>query len=178
MVICHAGLNGPLRDIIYQFHMPVFFIISGYLYHSRTIKKELVSFGIPVIFLGAINILYKFIVEGSDWNQFYSIVKFSFVSLLFATKFTLFRGVWFIVVLFLLRLLFSFNAIYRIRLFLLIIISVILSFVSFQSGFIPSRILPALPFFVLGTYVKSFSLENATCIYKRYIYFGLFLRFV
>lgn len=44
MVIGHSGCPKFLHDFIYMFHMPLFFICSGYFYKSLTTGKEVVTF--------------------------------------------------------------------------------------------------------------------------------------
>lgn len=45
MVLCHAGLSGLPRQLIYLFHMPVFLMVSGYFYNFERVKeKGLVAF--------------------------------------------------------------------------------------------------------------------------------------
>lgn len=55
MVLCHAGLTGITAQVIYQFHMPAFFIISGLLYKNRGVMRELKSFIIPIVVLSMLN---------------------------------------------------------------------------------------------------------------------------
>ncbi len=56
VVIGHIWQSGPVFNIIYAFHMPAFFLISGILFHhtkasSRPfgafLRSRLYSFGIP-----------------------------------------------------------------------------------------------------------------------------------
>ncbi len=54
MVLCHAGLRGVSREIIYSFHMPAFFIISGYLFHPKDWKSVVIPFIAPVLFFSLI----------------------------------------------------------------------------------------------------------------------------
>ena len=58
MVLGHAGLGGLPREFIYAFHMPAFFIISGYLYKPHNWFKTLKGFGIPILFFSVINLCY------------------------------------------------------------------------------------------------------------------------
>ena len=48
MVLGHARLNGILLDFVYAFHMPAFFVISGYLYKPHNFIHTIKSFGIPI----------------------------------------------------------------------------------------------------------------------------------
>lgn len=49
VVWAHAG--GPGSSLIYQFHMPLFFLISGYLFNSRNTIKEFVIRKIESLYL-------------------------------------------------------------------------------------------------------------------------------
>lgn len=44
MVIGHSGCPKFLHDLIYMFHMPLFFICSGYFYKNLTTGKEVATF--------------------------------------------------------------------------------------------------------------------------------------
>ena len=35
MVLCHVGTNGYVRHLIYGFHMPLFFFVSGVFYKRK-----------------------------------------------------------------------------------------------------------------------------------------------
>lgn len=110
MVLGHARLNGILLDFVYAFHMPAFFVISGYLYKPHNFIHTIKSFGIPIIFFSSINLL---IVLMNMYRVGEPIVFLSILSRIIppfyknacADDITLFRGVWFVVVLFLMRLL-------------------------------------------------------------------------
>lgn len=69
MVLGHAGLSGVPREFVYAFHMPAFFIISGYLYKPHNCLRTLKSFGIPILFFSAINlsfVLLKMSMKGES----------------------------------------------------------------------------------------------------------------
>jgi len=61
--IIPSNIGGGIYDIIYTFHMPLFFLISGYIYQnnnekiSEIIKRNVITFYIPYLFL---NYLYWF----------------------------------------------------------------------------------------------------------------------
>ena len=63
MVVCHAGLRGTSQQIIYIFHMPAFFIISGYLFRPHHWKNVLIRYCIPVLFFSFINLCYNLTFE-------------------------------------------------------------------------------------------------------------------
>ena len=70
MIACHAGQKGLILDMTYQFHMPAFFIISGMLFRQKGIIKELVQFGVPILFCGVLCMGYSvasgFALSGFD----------------------------------------------------------------------------------------------------------------
>ena len=63
MVLCHAGMSGIPAQIIYQFHMPAFFIVSGYLYKERNLINEIKVFLIPVVTFIIINYIAGIVLE-------------------------------------------------------------------------------------------------------------------
>lgn len=50
MVLGHSSQQGIVGEVLSSFHMPVFFMISGFLYHYREPRKLLRSFIIPFAF--------------------------------------------------------------------------------------------------------------------------------
>ena len=109
MVLGHAGLSGYCRELVYAFHMPAFFIISGYLYKSHSLLKTLKSLGIPVLIFSIVNLLYyslKLYVKGElDIIDLLSKCYQPYYKCNLGDYISLFRGVWFIVVLFFMRIL-------------------------------------------------------------------------
>lgn len=57
MVVGHCFPVAWENQLIYAFHMPAFFIISGYLYHPHKWWKTLRSFLIPILFFSSVNFL-------------------------------------------------------------------------------------------------------------------------
>ena len=55
LLVVWAHAKGPFQSHIYQFHMPFFFLISGYLYSSKKnfleyLKGKICSLYIPFVF--------------------------------------------------------------------------------------------------------------------------------
>lgn len=57
MVVGHCFPVAWENQLIYAFHMPAFFIISGYLYHPHKWTKTLRSFLVPILFFSSVNFL-------------------------------------------------------------------------------------------------------------------------
>lgn len=53
VVVAHVWTRGPVRDFIYAFHMPLFFLLSGYMGKPRppaeTLRKLAVSMAVPYV---------------------------------------------------------------------------------------------------------------------------------
>lgn len=47
VVVGHAGCKDNVQIILYAFHMPAFFVISGYLYRPRQCLKTIKCLVIP-----------------------------------------------------------------------------------------------------------------------------------
>lgn len=39
MVYAHLAINNKLRTIIFSFHMPIFFLLSGYLFSEKNLAR-------------------------------------------------------------------------------------------------------------------------------------------
>lgn len=162
MVSCHAGQQGMLNHLIYQFHMPAFFIISGILFRPKGLKKTLLSFGIPIILFGFINLLYalghSFLHNHYQLIEWRGIITSWFTSFLFESEVDVFKGYWFVLVLLLMRIIFEIKLLRKqnTKVFLAGLAALwcciepywgLSSFVSHCEVW---HIIPSLPFFVLG----------------------------
>lgn len=81
VLIGHISQNQYISSFIYCFHMPLFFIISGYLYSDKQhyVKKKIKSILIPYLFFAIISFLYWYIIErnlrGQDINPLNSFLN-------------------------------------------------------------------------------------------------------
>lgn len=110
VVVGHSKPDPYTAKLIYGFHIPAFFIISGYLYRPSSWIKTTKSYFIPVTFLSLINLLFILYCCKDTWklpdNFLRRIVEpfFYFKSM---DGICLFMGFWFIVCLYLCRLSFG-----------------------------------------------------------------------
>lgn len=163
VIIGHTFISGFFHDLIYTFHMPAFFIISGVLMnYSSSLKKPLrsVIFSkiytliIPYLFFEIIGIVYHFIANGTLQNPIgyiYDIITMHCYNIVD----------WFLPTLFFAELLFIFlrkisnNYILISFGILAILLSGILNFIIFN------RILLAFAFICFGYYShKVFAWNN------------------
>lgn len=67
VVLGHASRSASLVSWIFSFHMPLFFIISGMLFHERqfldSFKKKVTRFLIPYLFFGIVTFVYWALIE-------------------------------------------------------------------------------------------------------------------
>lgn len=77
MVIGHVWQSGFVFDVIYAFHMPAFFVISGMLMqHTKSYEKpfgkflwgKILAYGIPFIWIEALGILTDILRNGVTLN--------------------------------------------------------------------------------------------------------------
>lgn len=111
IIICHTPCyEKKILSFLTVFVVTIFFILSGFLYHPQTfkaeIKKSFNSLIIPYIILGAINCIYysmqNLLTKGIPfWDNLLSYSK-----ILFTTQIglPLIGPLWFLIVLFLLRI--------------------------------------------------------------------------
>ena len=58
VIIGHISQNEIITSVIYSFHMPLFFILSGYLYHKGNTKNKIKKILIPYFLFSIISYLY------------------------------------------------------------------------------------------------------------------------
>lgn len=67
VVLGHASRSASLVSWIFSFHMPLFFIISGMLFHERqfldSFKKKVTRLLIPYLFFGIVTFVYWALIE-------------------------------------------------------------------------------------------------------------------
>ena len=171
MVVGHCFPIAWENQLIYSFHMPAFFIISGYLYHPHHWRKTLKSFIVPIFFFSIINLIIYIIPK---------LIKGTFISSHLCERIIMpfwsggdipedlviycFPGVWFIIALLLCRLFmgdikcFSWVMKYK-----YIVLGVLLVFLTFEPFLLPNnpllpykfyRFIPSMPFVLFGYCLK------------------------
>lgn len=169
MVLGHCGFV-KYNIWFYTFHMPCFFLISGFLYKSHPVKKTIKRLFIPVLFFSIINFLFM-IFTGIIYDNLDILYLLKnglnsfFVS---GSNVSLFPGVWFIFVLFFSRCLMGDLSFIKkdnknMDLFLMII-CILVTFLlpkisslydSMQNIYIIKTI-SCLPFMLFGRYLQQY----------------------
>ena len=157
------------RVLIYSFHMPLFFVLSGMLYKYRsfleTIKKAFKSLVVPYFIISVICLCYYLVLKGLQgnitWMDVWSRVGAIFLGLGYETNnwTPVSSPMWFVVALLVIYLILSLsrNKYYDIAVLVIsIIISIILRKTDVDTLFPIDSALMAMPFFVVGYIFKDF----------------------
>lgn len=166
MVVGHWNTNELLSNYIYSFHMPAFFVVAGILYKSHVWFKTIEAYIIPVIAFSFINLLFKICIGTI------SITTIAFpdiIKLIFQYRYglgeSLFNGIWFLWALLGLRLLFGdlkFLNKLRSHYYLIALTAALymtlehrlISIDTLFRGYFIGRLVPCIPFFCFGFYLK------------------------
>jgi fucose 4-O-acetylase-like acetyltransferase len=192
MVVGHCLPVEWQSTLIYAFHMPAFFVISGYLYHQHHWKKTVKTLVIPVVFFSMINmVIYTVpkVIKGSFSTE--HLIERVLVpfwgpgSLLSDEYIILFPGVWFIIALLLGRLLMGdFTIMSWVSRYWKIVFIVLISFLSIEPYFFPHNplhfykwylVIPSLPFILLGYGMRNKMKLNG---FKPWMVILLFMLFI
>lgn len=92
MLVGHCCTSEAIRIYIYAFHMPAFFVFSGFLYHPHHFLHTIRCFFIPVIILSLLHFFELVVTEG----YVYTISHYDFLQYRFGLGTGYFSGIWFI----------------------------------------------------------------------------------
>ncbi len=102
VVFGHIG-SSPLHDIIYGFHMPLFFFLSGMLHKDKPLKNSCTRLLIPYLLLNAFFLLVEF-----PWlyrqNNNLDFVAYDFWGIIFPQEHPIDYPTWFLLSLFEIKL--------------------------------------------------------------------------
>ena len=159
VIIGHLPVGG-LEFWINTFHMPLFFFLAGYVFHTKDtfkvfLKKKIKGLVIPYFFLGFVIVLYE--ISVSIWKDFFSA---ELVGQLFLDLMVQKRSwtIWFLAVLFLMNLLF-YPLVKRVKkagwifAFSVLMAAAGLLYYKLGGGILPWNldvVFPAMPFMAAG----------------------------
>lgn len=170
LLVVWAHAKGPFSSYIYQFHMPLFFLISGYLFNEKNTVKQFIIKKIRTLYIPFVfwNIFFTILSAGMKF-QLYS--RKQFLSAITEIIFTIGRNgmflgaTWFLASLFLVSIFYKIMDTYLPKtkeksIFLLMICAVI-SYIGFTITFpyMISRTLVLAVFFAIGRLVKTYKEE-------------------
>lgn len=170
VVIGHVSKSPYLGKFIYSFHMPLFFIISGYLYNNKKyaqkayIKRKAENILVPYFIFGICSLVYWILIERNIRNQTEKLPIWQFVNM-----FLCFGGdenyiynapLWFLPALLNTEIICSFlfklkEKNIKIIAFIISIIGVIFSkCIAIRLPFCIDIVMVTIPFYVFGYYLK------------------------
>ncbi|EFI72886.1 Fucose 4-O-acetylase [Segatella baroniae B14] len=159
VVVGHLPMHQEERNFIYQFHMPLFFIISGYLYKLRPLKEEaeLVYKRLLIPYIG-------FSLIGVFWcaiTKHYNVIKLILGLLVGENYDTSYwyipcQPLWFLIALIWIRLASSLNSmiVWLFDFILIICYSMLLSHGGNNMLFSIDSAILAMPFFGFGYFIQ------------------------
>ena len=170
VVIGHVSQNPYLGKVIYSFHMPLFFILSGYLYKNiknlslkEFVRKKAKSILVPYFIFGIFTLLYWIIIERKIRNQTESpIWQFANIFLCFGGDKNYIYNIplWFLPALLNTEIIFNFfmqkrEKYVKILILIISIIGVVYSkYINIRLPFCLDTLMVTLPFYALGYYLK------------------------
>lgn len=163
VVVGHVGTES-LRPFVYAFHVPAFFVISGYLYKKAWWLQTFLCFAVPVLCFSVLWFFLSLTKLHFDFSEAWATNTW-FVYKLDDTR-PMFTGLWFLEVLFVGRLLLGdcgFDFIkknYKVFSLLAIVFSVLIDVLSIELNWYISRIIQCFPFLGLGLYLKEKNMYN------------------
>lgn len=173
VVMGHTKLNGYERTWIYGFHMPAFFVISGYLYKQRNWWKTLKGIAIPIGTFSLIRLLI-YIVSNRTYimdrtiSELVERITLPFLKCNVENEITLFSGIRFIVCYVFCRFMsgdllkVKFGTLYLMAIacaLWMCIVPFVLSTHSEIKDWFLYRIIACLPFFVIGIAWKNYAVK-------------------
>ena len=193
MVLGHCMPGNEVNMWFYAFHMPAFFMISGYLYKPHSIAKTMRQLFIPVLFFSAINLAYELcmnILGQKEIEGFLNLLTTCWQPYIYTNDgnyTSLFPGVWFVIVLFFCRMLmgdlkiFAINPKLDLYIALLCIVIVVL-FTSVSScdkilNIYVIKTIVCLPFMLLGRFFRQLKeyMEKPSYLFVPFLVLYVFL---
>lgn len=170
MVVCHYGLtkeNTMLKCMIYAFHMPLLYYISGYLYKPHSLLYNLRGLGVAILIYTILTFFVKYPVIYSKTSESIDIYLYKlYIGALFPNDgiHYPFTGYWFVISLLLTKILISWMKIEK--LFFLSVVCVIITELNGYTLFSKMlkecyifRPIQILPLIYIGNYLKLY--ENS-----------------
>ena len=173
VIIGHCGSIPymPIRHLIFTFHMPLFFLISGYLYKKRgvgeTLKKDIIHLGVPYVATCFVILLFYFlyfIITKSHNSE--PLQRYAFASIWgsgtihkckFFADYPFIGAIWFLPALLVCKNVYNVLP-YRNRLLISSLIFLVATIVGRYIIFIPFSVLSglsAIVFYAIGDYLKT-----------------------
>lgn len=168
LLVVWAHADGPFSPYIYQFHMPLFFLISGYLFNEKNTVRQFIAKKVRTLYVPFIfwNICFT-VVSATMEFQRYSQKEFwsTIIEIILTIGWNgMFSGAtWFLASLFVVSIFYKIMDNYlpetREKSIFLLLVCMIIAYIGFTITFpyMISRTLVLSVFFAIGRLVRSYS---------------------
>jgi fucose 4-O-acetylase-like acetyltransferase len=189
MVFNHVGFGSKVHMYVQSFHMPLFFIASGFLWNDRplgkVIKKKARSLLVPYFFFSFAYLLMEFCVKQMDWADVSNSLKAVFLYPTDKDNIPIASALWFLPCLFEVEILYSLVS-SKFKLRSKSVLAVIVAVIGFLYSKMGTAMLPcalqpitmAYPFMVLGELLKKYYVEITRILDKKSCFWGCFVAFM
>ena len=172
-LVVWAHAKAPFQNVMYQFHMPLFMLISGMLYNTKSkpgeyIVKKVKSLYIPFVFWNLSCCIIKAIVTSADFKA--TAVKSLEIILTLSKDGEFFGATWFLGSLFVISVVYKlidsvvkdneYKPVFMAGLFCVFA----LTGFCINFPFMISRTIILSAFFAIGVFVKNYRKEISKCI--------------
>lgn len=165
ILVVWAHAKGPFSNYMYQFHMPFFFIISGYLFNEKNSFKEffikkIKSLYIPFVSWNLLSLLIKTVSSIDHFNIEFFIKYIAKILLLLDKDGQFFGATWFLGSLFMVSIIYKIlymsieNSPYKIWLITIFFITFAVIGFEIQLPYMQSRSIILSMFFAMGYLIK------------------------
>lgn len=180
VVFGHSELRSIADYLVYPFHVPLFFFLSGLVFSIKNysfvefLAKKIKTIIIPYTFFSIIWIIYEIIIQIKTGNLNYNFIINEFK--LYALQKHL-HPIWFLTCLFIVEIIAYFIQKYIDNNCLLFVITVLFSIIGFLyyhflGGYLPwclDIVFTAMPFFIVGIIFKNSKEIAAKLIQPKFI---------
>lgn len=170
LLVVWAHAKGPFSSYIYQFHMPLFFLISGYLFNERNTVKQFVvkkvrTLYIPFIFWNIIFTVVELKLQINQFSQKAFCDRIIEIILTIGKSGSFLGATWFLASLFVVSVVYKIIDTYlpkkREMSLVLLVICAVVAYTGFMITFpyMISRTLILSVFFAIGRVVRTYKEE-------------------
>lgn len=167
VVFGHVGTS-PFHDVVYGFHMPLFFVLSGMLHKDKRIGSICIRLLVPYLLFNILYLLAEF-----PWlykqNGNFAFVVYDFIGIVFPMEHPIDYPTWFLLSLFEIKIIIKLlrnNVLMSFAMALMLISICCLLNYNFQAPFFLKNTLVGLVFYDFG-YIVHAKLKNQIIVYKH-----------
>lgn len=182
--------GGGIHNFIFSWHMPMFFILSGFVFviedKKKIVKRKMKTLLLPYVLFSCIGLCITLIIPA--WRNKYGLKAFIYDVYMASPDYANVSSIWFLVCLFITTILFVFLSqisnkyISYIGISVCALLGFCFSYSRFNIPYLPGKRLPwnidvalvSVLFFAIGYYIKNYTFE----IVSKYQQCKIVLKFI